>query len=36
MFTRSLAFLKRHGIRVNVLCPEVTCHLFQQEPLFIY
>jgi hypothetical protein len=23
MFTRSLAPLKRHGIRVNVLCPEV-------------
>jgi NAD(P)-dependent dehydrogenase (short-subunit alcohol dehydrogenase family) len=23
MFTRSLAPLKRHGVRVNVLCPEV-------------
>jgi hypothetical protein len=23
MFTRSLTPLKRHGVRVNVLCPEV-------------
>lgn len=31
MFTRSLAPLKRHGIRVNVICPEVLIICMRQE-----
>lgn len=40
MFTRSLVLYKRKGIRVNVLCPEVSqvdmCHLYfsQLSPYF--
>lgn len=38
MFTRSLAFLKRRGIRVNVLCPEVnvTTVLVNKDVLVVY
>lgn len=36
MFTRSLAPLKRHGVRVNVLCPEVLTNCMMGGKLLYY
>ena len=34
MFTRSLALLKREGIRINTICPEVKNWIERQCPCF--
>lgn len=36
LFTRSLAHLKRQGIRINVLCPEVSIISLMSLKMFCY